>query len=246
MEKMLRKWSWLQEHFEAFLWGLIISLAAAYVYYMKVWGLIPGVAAGVYVFRLVRKKQVERKRARVMDEFKDLLTSMQSILESGSSLERALILSGNELRNIRGENSQLAKEMEIIEKKMKLNIPLEEALRDFAEKEDIREIYDFVEVISTIKKTGGNAIQIIKDTVSRIVEGIELKAELEVMVAAKKLEQQVMVFMPAVVILFLRVTSGSFMDPLYETVLGHLIMTVVLGINVFADSLGKKIVEINT
>lgn len=243
---MLRKWSWLQEHFEAFLWGLIISLAAAYVYYMKVWGLIPGVAAGVYVFRLVRKKQVERKRARVMDEFKDLLTSMQSILESGSSLERALILSGNELRNIRGENSQLAKELEIIEKKMKLNIPLEEALRDFAEKEDIREIYDFVEVISTIKKTGGNAIQIIKDTVSRIVEGIELKAELEVMVAAKKLEQQVMVFMPAVVILFLRVTSGSFMDPLYETVLGHLIMTVVLGINVFADSLGKKIVEINT
>lgn len=244
---------WVKKHFsnkkdffEALLWGMLITIAAAYVFYKEYWGIIPGVVAGVYVFRFVSKRQSEKKKNRLLEEFKDLLTSMESILESGSSLERALILSGEELRKLRGDGSELANEIEIIEKKMKVNITLEEALREFAEKEDIREIYDFVEVISTIKKTGGNAIQIIKDTVSRIVEGIELKAELEVMVAAKKLEQQVMVFMPAVVILFLRVTSGSFMSPLYQTVMGKIAMTVVLLINIFADSLGKKIVEINT
>ena len=236
----------IEGFFEALLWGILITFASAYVFYKEYWGVIPGVAAGVYVYRFVKKRQKERKRNKLLNEFKDLLTSMESILESGSSIERALILSGQELRKLRGDKSELAAEIEIIEKKMKVNITLEEALRDLAEKEDIREIYDFVEVISTIKKTGGNAIQIIKDTVSRIVEGIELKAELEVMVAAKKLEQQVMVLMPAVVILFLRVTSGSFMDPLYQTVLGRIAMTVVLGINIFADSLGKKIVEINT
>ncbi len=233
---------WVKKHFsnkkdffEALLWGMLITIAAAYVFYKEYWGIIPGVVAGVYVFRFVSKRQSEKKKNRLLEEFKDLLTSMESILESGSSLERALILSGEELRKLRGDGSELANEIEIIEKKMKVNITLEEALGEFAEKEDIREIYDFVEVISTIKKTGGNAIQIIKDTVSRIVEGIELKAELEVMV-----------FMPAVVILFLRVTSGSFMSPLYQTVMGKIAMTVVLLINIFADSLGKKIVEINT
>lgn len=65
------------------------------------------------------------------------------------------------------------------------------------------------------------------------------------MVASKKLEQQMMVFMPAVLILFLRVTSKGFLSPLYDTILGQIIMTVVLGINIFADYLGKRIVDIN-
>ena len=54
-----------------------------------------------------------------------------------------------------------------------------------------------------------------------------------------------MVITPAVVILFLRVTSKGFLSPLYDTILGQIIMTVVLGINVFADYLGKRIVDIN-
>ena len=66
---------------------------------------------------------------------------------------------------------------------------MEQSLKEFADRVQIREIYDFVEVISAVKKTGGNAIKIIKETVNRIVESIELGAELEVMIAAKKLEE---------------------------------------------------------
>ncbi len=241
MKKIFRK-----DFLEAFFAGGIITAVSSYVYYMEFWGMIPSVAAGLYGYRLVRKKQQRKKKALILDEFKDFLTSMLNILESGSSLDRAIFLSGDELRKLHGDNAEIVKEIEIIQKKININIPLEEALSDFANREDILEIYDFVEVVSTIKKTGGNAIKIIKDTVNRIIEGIELEAELEVMVAAKKLEQQVMVFMPAVVIIFLRVTSGSFMDPLYQTIIGRIVMTVVLVINIFADSLGKKIVEINT
>ena len=105
----------IEGFFEALLWGILITFASAYVFYKEYWGVIPGVAAGVYVFRFVRKRQKERKRNKLLDEFKDLLTSMESILESGSSIERALILSGQELRKLRGDKSELAAEIEIIE-----------------------------------------------------------------------------------------------------------------------------------
>ena len=174
-----------------------------------------------------------------------MLIAMQSALEAGNSMERSLREAGEEMRQLYGDKSRIVRELVLIDKKLKLNISLEEALMEFADRVDIKEICDFVEVISAVKKTGGNAIKIIKDTVNRIVEVIELGAELEVMVASKKLEQQMMVFMPAVLILFLRVTSKGFLSPLYDTILGQIIMTVVLGINIFADYLGKRIVDIN-
>ncbi|MBP3807254.1 MAG: hypothetical protein VZR64_03855 [Eubacterium sp.] len=222
-----------------------VSLAVVYIYFANLWGVIPASLAGVYIYKVLIENMKRKKRQRILGQFKAMLIAMQSALEAGNSMERSLREAGEEMRQLYGDKSRIVRELVLIDKKLKLNISLEEALMEFADRVDIKEICDFVEVISAVKKTGGNAIKIIKDTVNRIVEVIELGAELEVMVASKKLEQQMMVFMPAVLILFLRVTSKGFLSPLYDTILGQIIMTVVLGINIFADYLGKRIVDIN-
>ena len=148
------------------------------------------------------------------------------------------------MQDLYGSKSVMVREIRIIEKKLRLNIPLEKSMAEMAEKLDISEIYDFVEIISTIKRTGGNAVKIIRNTVEKLTEEIELDAELEVMVAAKKMEQQIMVFMPALIVIFLRITTEGFLSPLYGSPLGIIIMSVVLSINVGADYLGRRIVEI--
>ena len=229
----------------AFFKTILLVGGVAYVFYDSIFGLIPGVVAGMYIYRTELRNVREKRRRRIMEHFKDLITAMQSALEAGNSIERSFLLAGQELSDMYGHSNEMARQIRVVGKRLELNITLEDALHRFAEHFAIREMFDFIEVISTIKNTGGNAIQIMRDTVGRIVEGIELNAELEVTVAAKKLEQQIMTFMPAVIIVFLRVTSRGFLDPLYGNIVGILIMTVVLGINVFADYLGKKIVEIN-
>ena len=225
--------------------GISAAVSLAVVYFANLWGVIPASLAGVYIYKVLIENMKRKKRQRILGQFKAMLIAMQSALEAGNSMERSLREAVEEMRQLYGDKSRIVRELVLIDKKLKLNISLEEALMEFADRVDIKEICDFVEVISAVKKTGGNAIKIIKDTVNRIVEVIELGAELEVMVASKKLEQQMMVFMPAVLILFLRVTSKGFLSPLYDTILGQIIMTVVLGINIFADYLGKRIVDIN-
>jgi len=225
--------------------SILAALVMTYIFFSSIWGLAPAALAGVYVYKHLMSDMERKRKQELLGQFKAMLIAMQSALEAGNSMDRSLKEAADEMRQLYGNKSQIVKEMELIENKMRLNISLEEALKDFAERVDIKEIYDFAYVISTVKRTGGNAIKIIKDTVNRIVEVIELGAELEVIVASKKLEQQLMVFMPAVLILFLRVTSKGFLSPLYETILGQIIMTVVFGINIFADYLGKKIVDIN-
>lgn len=225
--------------------SIVGSLVIAFIFFGHLWGVIPGGLAGIYIYKVMVENLRRKKRQELLGQFKAMLIAMQSALEAGNSMERSLKESAEEMRQLYGDKSRIFRELVIIDKKLRLNISLEEALKEFADRVDIKEIYDFVEVISAVKKTGGNAIKIIKDTVNRIVEVIELGAELEVIVASKKLEQQLMVITPAVVILFLRVTSKGFLSPLYDTILGQIIMTVVLGINVFADYLGKRIVDIN-
>ena len=221
-----------------------LACIAAYIFYDRIIGLIPGALLGVYVYRTEKKKYEEKLRRRELLEFKNMINAMQASLEAGNSLERALICAGHDMQQLYGNKSLIVSEIKKIEKKMKLNIPLEKALYEMAERVDQSEIYDFVEIISTIKRSGGNAVRIIRNTVEKMTDEIELEAELEVMVAAKRFEQQIMVYMPSLIILFLRISSDGFLKPLYAGPPGIVIMSVVLLINVGADYLGRRIVDI--
>ena len=222
----------------------VMAVLVAFVFYNRLLGLIPGLLVAVYVFKLQKKSYEEKQRRRILLEFKNMINAMQSSLEAGNSIERAIISAGKDMQDLYGDKSEIVKKIKIIEKKLRLNIPLETALAEMAEELDQSEIYDFVEIISTIKRTGGNAVRIIRNTVEKLTDEIELDAELEVMVAAKKYEQQIMVFMPALIVVFLRMTTDGFMAPLYGSPLGIIIMSVVLLINVGADLLGRRIVDI--
>ena len=224
--------------------SVIAACLAALVFYNSIIGLLPGVLLAVYVYKTEKKKYEEKLKRKHLLEFKNMINAMQASLEAGNSLERALISAGSDMQQLYGNKSLIVSEIKKIEKKLKLNIPLEKALYEMAERIDLSEIYDFVEIISTIKKSGGNAVRIIRNTVEKMTDEIELQAELEVMVAAKRFEQQIMVYMPSFIILFLRITNDGFLNPLYAGPLGIAIMSVILLINVGADYLGRRIVDI--
>ena len=224
--------------------SVIAACLAALVFYNSIIGLLPGALLAVYVYKTEKKKYEEKLKRKHLLEFKNMINAMQASLEAGNSLERALISAGSDMQQLYGNKSLIVSEIKKIEKKLKLNIPLEKALYEMAERIDLSEIYDFVEIISTIKKSGGNAVRIIRNTVEKMTDEIELQAELEVMVAAKRFEQQIMVYMPSFIILFLRITNDGFLNPLYAGPLGIAIMSVILLINVGADYLGRRIVDI--
>lgn len=227
------------------LWGIILAIGSACIFYNSIFGLIAGACVGIYGYKAAVKRVESRKERRILDQFKNMIIAMQSALEAGNSMENALLSAGRDLRKMYSEDSEILVQIKLIEQKLGLNVPFETALRDMAENIEYEEVRDFVNVITIIKRTGGNAIKVIKDTVEKLVSEIELRQELEVMVAAKKLEQQVMIYMPAFIIIFLRSTNRGFLDPLYGNIVGFSIMSVVLAVNVCADLLGKKIVDIH-
>ena len=92
--------------------------------------------------------------------------------------------------------------------------------------------------------TGGKQAEIIKSTINTIVEKIEIKREIEVMVAEKKFEAKVMNVMPFLIMAGLSLSAGDYMDPLFTGIIGRVVITVVLLLLGIAYMVSQKIMRI--
>ena len=164
----------------------------------------------------VKKEQEERKR-RLLREFKDCMEIIEGNLLAGYALENAFLDAGKEL-----------KELEIINRKVCMNQPLEIVFEEFAQRCGVEEIQNFSEVLSFAKRSGGNLVGIIQNTVRNISSKIQIEEEIQTMIAQKKLEQKVMNVMPLFLLFYLDITSPGYLNVLYHNVLGVIFMTICL------------------
>ncbi|HBI62463.1 MAG TPA: hypothetical protein DDY31_14840 [Lachnospiraceae bacterium] len=101
----------------------------------------------------------------------------------------------------------------------------------------------FVQVFQTAKRTGGDLIAITRVTAERIGEKIEVKREIQTMIAGKKMEGKIMNLIPLGIILYFWLSSPDFLDCLYQSS-GRMVMTVLLFLYLLAYWWSGKISDI--
>ncbi len=171
---------------------------------------------------------IKKEKWLITLEFKDCLQSISAALSAGYSLENAFIEAAKELNESYGNKSHLSKRIEKIIHDISLNVAIESALASFSERLDIDEINVFTDIIGVVKRTGGDIINIVKKTSDKICSKIELKRELNTMVAAKRLECKFLETVPVGVVFYLRLTSPEMINNLYNSNQGKIIMTACL------------------
>lgn len=72
----------------------------------------------------------------------------------------------------------------------------------------------------------------------------ETRKEIQVVLSAKKMEQNMMSLIPCLILLYVQTVSPGFLDAMYHNPAGIAIMTAALGVYLGAVVWGKKIVEI--
>ena len=87
-------------------------------------------------------------------------------------------------------------------------------------------------------------MSIIRNTADQIGDKIDVKREIDTMLAAKKYEFQVMSVIPFGIVLYMTVSFPEFMGNLYGNIAGRGVMTGCLIIYLDAYGLGRKIIEI--
>lgn len=171
-----------------------------------------------------------RRKKEIIVEFKDLLYSLGASIATGRYITDALVDSEANIKMIYGENCIIYRELVWMNRQIRENHVAEEtALMDFAHRSGIEDIKNFVEIYTICKMTGGDLQSVIASTSDTIMEKIKLQQEIKNMMLEKQFEGRIVGVIPIVIILFLNITSPSYLAPLYETLIGRIVMTVCLG-----------------
>ena len=186
-----------------------------------------GAAGGWFLYPLLKRGDLkDRKKQRVLWEFKENLYALSTALRAGESLESAF---ASMTRDMDGDIYQILTPVyQSIVAQMKLHRRLEDLLLEFAVETETDDIRSFAEIIAVAKRTRGDTTQVIENTAQLLQEKIEIRQELEVLLARKKTEQRIMNLMPLLVIGMLATLSPDYVRPLYVTLQGRVIMSVCL------------------
>lgn len=224
--------------------GAIVIGMAAYLFYESY--AVSFLASPLSIFYVKQKKvrKIEERKWKLNQEFKDGIWSILVALDTGYSVEKAFIQAVEDLKTLYTEETFIIQEFNYIIHLVYINVPIEEAIEDFAERSGIEDIKSFSQVFSIAKRSGGDIIKIIRSTGNCISHKVDVKREIRILVAAKKFEMRIMNGFPFIILLYLRLFSPEFVQPLYGNILGGLFMTGFLLVYFMAYKLSERIMDI--
>ncbi|MCF0228720.1 MAG: type II secretion system F family protein [Parasporobacterium sp.] len=215
-----------------------------YLFYRSFW-VLTLLLPCMIIYRKVSRKERSAARARLLNrQFKDMMDSLSASLRAGYSVENALKEALREMKIMHGEDSPIYIEISLMLSEISLGITAEEAFSHFAERCATEDTRIFASVFSIAQRSGGDMISIVQKTADEISARADTRNEIEVLISARKLEMNIMSGIPLGIILYIDLTSGGLLDPLYGNPLGITVMTVCLIIYAASVLLGRKMTDI--
>ena len=224
----------------------IALFAVGYVFYHS---LILSALLALFAVKApkIRTRQIIDKRKNQLSlQFKDMLYSLSSALSVGKSVETGIRDSLQDLQVIYPDpETDILVELGLILRGLGMNNTIEDMFGQFAERAHLEDIDNFVDIFVTCKRTGGDLIEVMRSTSNTIGDKIEVKQEIETMISGKKYEFNFLMILPVIMVLFLTLTSGDYMAPVFTTIVGRIAMTAAIAIFALAYVVGSKIMKIS-
>jgi tight adherence protein B len=226
-----------------FILGLVASAAVLWLFYENIFvSLIVGIGCGFAFIPLMTKSAIGKRRQKLSLQFRELLDALSTSIGAGKNVQDAFQGAVDDLAIQYTKDSDIVRELEIICAGMYNNIAIEALLVNFAQRSGIEDIENFANVFSTCYRKGGNINEVIKNTAEIIGDKIEIKMELETMVAGQKNEMNIMLVMPVLFIIVMKSMGGGLID--LSTPVGLLSVTGALAIFIAAYFAGQWITNI--
>lgn len=191
-----------------------------------------------------RPALAEAGKRQLLLQFKEAIQLMSSYLAAGYSPENACIRTASDLERHFGEEALICREWQTMVLGLEGKRTLEQMLGEFSQRADLEEISSYAEIFAIAKRSGGELVKIIGNTVELIQEKISLTQEIYLMTAAKRYEQKLMNVMPLALIVYMNKTAPEIFAFFYTRTAGRAAMTLCLGIYLFSIWLSARILKI--
>lgn len=197
-----------------------------------------------FLFSQRKKNGLEERKKQLSQQFLDAMRVVSTALLAGLSAENAWREAQKEIEVLYGKEAIMFCELQEMNQSIRLSVPVEKVLDEFAQRTGIEDIVSFAEVFLFAKRCGGDFVKIIEHTTEHMRSKLETEQEIDVLIAAKRLEQKIMNLVPIFILAYLRISSDGYLDVLYSNWLGRIFMCICLIAYVFAIFIAKRVMAI--
>lgn len=224
--------------------GCFVLMVPVWLFYQSVTLVVVSLLLLPFYLRYQKKRRDQEERQRLNHGFADALSSFSAALEAGYSAENAVKETVRELALLYPEDEPVCRVFGYLQHQLQNNQNLEKAFTDIAEKTQDEDILCFAEVFEIAKRSGGDLIRVIRATERNMAERAEVKREIRTVLTAKRLEASIMNLMPCGILLYFRLCDPVYLQPLYSTLAGRTVMTVLLVVYAGCIRVTDKITQI--
>lgn len=192
-----------------------------------------------FLYRRNRREQIRREREIFKSEFRDILLQISGNLHAGYSLEQAFCQVKYEDMS-RGMKRQIL----YIQHGLSCNQSVGELFSWWARESSVEEVQELADLVNLAKQYGGNLPFLLRQLAGNLSDVGMVDMEIQTLITAKKLEGKIMLLVPFGIMTYLRLVNREYIETIYTTTAGHVLMTICLLVIVGAGMMIERIIRI--
>lgn len=223
--------------------GMLLNGVISILFYNSFLAMLPGMLLMYFYFKEKQRILMQKRMKSIRMEFKEFLSGLIAALQTGRSIENAFMEALKDTRQFLGKDTVFLLEMKKISSGISIGKSMEVLLLDFSSRSHLEEIEYFAEVFSIGKRSGGNIVGMMKNTIGMIQERMDAEEEIYTILAEKQMEFYIMCVIPLGMMIYLRIGAGTMVNALYGNLTGITVMTFCLGVYGGCFLYGKRLLE---
>lgn len=201
-------------------------------------GVILGAFAGYLpIFLLSRDKQMRRDR--MEQQLDSTLQSLANTILVTQNLEDAFETIARQF------DPPIAQEADVLVKQVRLGMPMDQALRDLADRVKSRNIDALVTALTIGRQTGGELPKVLENTAEVLRETMRVEGVMAAKTSEGKAQGVVMGMLPFLFGGALQIIDPEWMRPLFHDPVGYAILTAVCALEVVGVAMIRKLSQID-
>jgi tight adherence protein B len=197
----------------------------------------PLLAAPFFMWLFIRSK-ADGQRRQFGSQLADHLGVVAGALRSGLSLPGALAsVIDDSPEPTRREFTRAAMDVE-------LGASLDASLERIAERMNSRDMEQVATLAALQRESGTNAAEALEQVIATIREREELRRTVRTLTAQGRLTRWILGLLPVAVLFVLLMINPMFMEPLFGTTLGRLLIGLGIAMNIAGSLIIKRIIKI--
>ncbi len=166
-----------------------------------------------------------RRLNRINEQLGEALTLVSNSLRSGLSLQQGVELVVEEM------DAPISEEFATVVKETRLGLPFDDALQNLAERVPTPDLDMVVTAIVTIRETGANLAEVFDIIAHTVRERKKVEGKIQAMTAEGMTQGVMMCAVPPVLILTFYFLDPALIEPLFNTVLGILMLVIIVSLD---------------